>query len=346
MNKKLINILVLFLIIIAGHEAQAQRLSSSNISKTGTTVAQFLKIGVSPRAIAMGGAYVAVSDDISAIYTNPAGLAIAPGYQVMFTHTDWIAGTNYDFGAVSLNFQNMGNLGLMISSFNSGEMLVRTIESPDGTGEKFSTSDFMVGLAYSKSLTTNFSIGLTGKYIHQQLWHMSASTFALDVGLLFTTPFWGVTLGASIKNFGSTMQLQGQDSKFATDPDKRNGGNVNIINAEYEMLQYRLPLSFQVGLSKDLNFSETNRLVFAVDAVTPNDNYESVNAGVEYGWDRTLFLRAGYRALFQEDTEEGLTAGFGLNFRLSGTTKFQIDYAYADMGRLDKIDRFSLGVTF
>ena len=134
---------------------------------------------------------------------------------------------------------------------------------------------------------------------------MSASTFAIDVGLLFETPFWGVKLGASIKNFGSTMQLQGRDSKFATDPDNSNEGNVNIVNAEYEMLKYRLPLSFQVGLSKEFVLSEKNKLTFAVDAITPNDNYEAINTGMEYGWSETLFLRAGYKSLFQVDTEEG-----------------------------------------
>lgn len=345
MKKIILNILALVL-VFSGSKVFAQRLSSTDISKTGTTVAQFLKIDVSARAIAMAGAFTAVSDDIGAIYTNPAGLARSMGYQTMFTHTNWIAGTNYDFAALSLNLQEYGSFGIMVSAFDSGEMLVRTVEAPDGTGEYFSTQDFLVGVSYAKKLTTHFAIGATGKYINQQLWHMSASTFALDIGLIFTTPFWGIDLGASIKNFGSTMQLSGQDSKFAHDPDPRNEGNVYVVNSEYEMLKYRLPLSFQVGLSKNFQLSEKQNLLLAVDAVTPNDNFEAVNTGFEYSWNKLLFLRGGYKSLFQKDTEEGLTAGFGLNLRLFGTTRVQVDYAYADFGRLDKIDRFTLGVQF
>lgn len=345
MKKTILNILV-FVLAFSGSKVFAQRLSSTDISKTGTTVAQFLKIDVSARAIAMAGAFTSVSDDIGAIYTNPAGLARSVGYQTMFTHTNWIAGTNYDFGALSLNLQEYGTFGVMVSAFDSGEMPVRTIDAPDGTGEFFSTQDFLVGISYAKKLTTHFALGATIKYINQQLWHMKASTFAVDMGLLFTTPFWGVNLGASIKNFGSTMQLSGQDNKFAYDPDSRNEGNVYVVNSEYEMLKYRLPLSFQVGLSKKFQFSEKNNLIVAMDAVTPNDNFEAVNAGFEYNWNDLLFLRGGYKSMFQKDTEEGVTAGFGFNLRMFGTTKVQVDYAYANFGRLDKIDRFTLGVQF
>jgi hypothetical protein len=264
----------------------------------------------------------------------------------MFTHTDWIAGTDYEFGAVALHLQGVGTLGLMVSAYSSGDMAVRTVEEPDGTGELFSTSDMAIGLSFARELTNNFSIGFTGKYIYQRIWHMKASAFALDVGLLFRTPFWGINLGASIRNFGPKMQLSGRDNKFASDPDSRNIGNVFVVNSEYEMQEYALPLYFQVGLSKDIVATESNRLTIAVDAVTPNDNYEAVNTGFEYGWKELVFLRAGYKSLFQEDTEEGLTAGFGLRLPIAGMTKLQIDYAYAEMGRLKDIQRFTLSMHF
>lgn len=345
MKIKLYGTLVLLLFIVTA-PLKAQRLSSSSISKTGTTIAQFLKIDVSARSIGMGGSFVAVSNDASAIYINSAGLSRVNGYQAMFTHTEWIAGTQYDFGALSLNLNDIGTFGLMVASFSSGDMDVTTIEEPDGRGEVFDVQDILVGLAYSRNLTDNFSIGFTGKYIYQRLWHSEASTIAMDVGALFNTPFWGIVLGSSIRNFGPKMKLNGRDIKFAADPDPRNTGNVNIVNAQYEMQEYSLPLYFQVGLAKTFEISEQNVLTIASDAVTPNDNYEAVNTGFEYAWNQSVFLRGGYKSLFQKDSEEGMTAGVGFNLRLEGTMKIQIDYAYADLGRLDNSQRFTLMLQF
>ncbi len=324
----------------------AQLGGSSTMSKVGTTVAQFLKIGPSARAIGMGGAFTANVNDIGLIHWNPAGLARMTASEAMFTHTKWIAGTNYDFMAVGLNLYSVGTLGLMVSSFTSGNMAVRTVDMPDGTGEMFNTADLMMGLSYARNLTNKFSIGGTVKFIHQRLWHMSASSVALDVGTLFTTPFYGIRLGASMSNFGPKMRLDGRDIKFANDPDPKEEGNVEFVNAQYEMKYYSIPLNFQIGLAKDFNLGYKNRLTVAADAIHPNDNYEAVNVGAEYSFNELVFLRAGYKSLFQKDSEEGLTLGAGLNYRLMSTVVLKIDYAYADFGVLQNVQRFSLGLRF
>ena len=337
--------LVFFLTCTSGF-AQEDRLSSSDISKVGTSVAQFLKIGVSARTIAMGEAFVAVANDVSAIHVNPAGLSRIYANEAMFTHTNWIANTNYDFGAFALNLGTVGTLGFMVQAFSSGDMAVRTVEVPDGTGEFFRVQNLAGAISYARNLTETFSVGMNVKYIHEEIWHMSANGFAVDIGTLFYTPFWDIVLGASITNFGTTMKLSGRDVKFAHDPDPTNSGNVSVVNAEHEMLSYPLPLRFQVGLAKDLIKSEYNRMTIAIDALHPNDNFGSVNVGGEYGWKELIFLRAGYKSLFLADTEEGLTLGFGANIRISGTFYIKADYAYADFGRLENAQRFSLAVRF
>ncbi len=89
------------------------------------------------------------------------------------------------------------------------------------------------------------------------------------------------------------------------------------------------------------------RVTVGVDALHPNDNAESMNAGAEVVLNETFFLRGGYSALFRSQSEEGLTLGGGLNYRLWGSsTLLKIDYAYADFGLLETVQRFSLGVTF
>lgn len=324
----------------------AQLNSSSTMSKVGTTVAQFLKIGPSARAIGMGGAFTANEDDISMIHWNPAGLARLRASEAMFTHTKWIAGTNYDFMAIGLNLYSVGTLGLMVSSFSSGDMAVRTVDMPDGTGEMFNTADMMIGLSFARNLTNKFSIGGTVKFIHQRLWHMTANSVALDIGTLFTTPFYGIRLGASMSNFGPKMRLDGRDIKFANDPDPHEEGNVEFVNAQYEMQYYSIPLRFQIGLAKDFDLGYKNRLTLAMDAIHPNDNYEAVNIGGEYSFNGLIFLRAGYKSLFQKDSEEGLTLGAGLNYRLMTTVVLKIDYAYCDFGVLQDVQRFSIALRF
>ncbi len=346
MKQRIILTLVALVFVFAG-SVRAQRISSESISKTGTTVGQFLKIDVSARSVAMGGAFVAVTTDAGAMYSNAAGIARLNGYEAMFTHTQWIAGTAYDFGAITFNMGSAGAMGVMVSSFTSGDMDVRTVEQPEGTGELFDTRDILVGLTYARNLTENFSIGFTGKYISQRIWHMSAATLALDVGVMYNTPFWGTVLGASIRNFGAKMRLDGRDIKYAYDPDNVNSGNVAVVNSQYEMLAYEIPLNFQVGLARTFNINDQNRFTLTVDAITPNDNFEAVNTGFEYDWNDMFFVRGGYKSLFRADTEEGLTAGVGLNVRLEGTTMLQVDYAYADFGRLsDNTQRFTLYIRF
>ena len=332
--------------MLAGILYAQSGISSERISKVGTTAGQFLKIGVSARALAMGSAFTSVANDVSSIYWNPGGLSRVNAHEAMFTHVEWIANTTYDFGALTIDLGDEGALGLMVSAFSSGDMAVTTVEQPDGTGEFFNAQFVSAGISYARDLTDKFSIGFTGKFVSETIWHMSASTVALDVGTVFTTPFWGVRLGAVISNFGPKMQLDGRDTKFAYDPAPNQDGPVEIVNSGYEMQEYSLPLRFQVGFSKDFNLDEYNRLTIAADAVQPNDNYESVNTGFEYAWKEVVFLRAGYKSLFEQDSEKGMTMGLGVNIRLAGVTQFRVDYAYIDLNRLENAQKFSLSLRF
>src|SRR5512142_3359573 len=64
--------------------------SAALISGTGTTAATFLKIGLGPRAVALGESYAGVADDVSAVYWNPAGLAELDGPEFTAMHTFWL----------------------------------------------------------------------------------------------------------------------------------------------------------------------------------------------------------------------------------------------------------------
>ncbi len=323
----------------------SQNTDANTITKRGTTVAQFLKIGVDARGTAMGGAFTAMRGDLSNIYWNPAGLAHVEGMQVMFVHTPWLVGTDFNYLAFAFNSPKIGILGFSFTSLTIPEDIVRTVEKPDGTGEKFDAGDLALTLSFSRKLTDKFSIGANLKYVQQRIWHSSARAIAGDLGALFVTPFKNIRIGASISNFGSSLKMDGRDMIISVDPDPNNEGNVEFVNALYETDYFPLPLLFRVGIAGELIQSDNSRLSFGLDALHPNDNSESVNAGLELAYSETFFLRGGFVTLFRDETEQGLTLGGGIFYRIGkSNSKIKIDYSYADYGRFDYIQRLTIGL--
>lgn len=318
-----------------------------DISKVGTTAGQFLKIGPGARALAMGGTYVGISDDIYAIYYNPAGVAINKGNgQVTFNHTNWLADINYDYAAASINIESFGSMFLSVTSLRVPEEKVRTFEYPDGNGQYWDASSVSFGFGYARSLTDRFSIGFHAKYIQESVWNSSASGFALDVGTYYITPFNDLIIGASISNFGSKMKLDGRDIQLNYDPDGDPFTGPNNIPANYEMNKYDLPLTFRIGFSMDVFKSRYIRVKAAFDATHPNDNVEYLNAGLEFAYDELFFLRGGYKSIFLSNSEQSFTLGAGLNYELSNGLNIRVNYAYGDYGRLKNIQYFDVGIIF
>lgn len=318
----------------------------TNVTKVGTTSAPFLKVEPGARAVGMGGAFVAVANDATAIFWNPAGIARLTKTEIILIHTQWLAGTSFDFVGFILPLGTFGTLGVSITSLSMGEMKVRTVFYPEGTGEKYGAGDVAIGLSYARNLTDRFSIGFNGKYIQQHIWHMSSSAFAVDIGTLFTTQFNGMKIGMSISNFGTNMQLDGKDTMINYDPDPVKYGNNDRIPAHMQTDKFSLPLLFRVGVAMDILKGKRNRMTLAIDAVHPNDNTENLNLGVEHVFNNMIFLRIGYKNLFTKDGEEGLTAGAGMKYRLIGNTSLKIDFSYQDFGRLNNVHRFSMGLEF
>src|SRR3972149_5088689 len=159
----------------------------------------------------MGGAFVSQANDASALYWNPGSLAKLQNSRVMFTHTFWLADINHDFAGIVLKIGDQHTIGISYTSLTMGDMKVRTEIYPEGTGELFTVSDYSLGVSYGLNLTEDFSIGFTGKYVGENIWHMSASTIAFDFGLLYYTPIKNLKLGMSVSNVGGKMKFSGKD---------------------------------------------------------------------------------------------------------------------------------------
>ncbi|MCF6268416.1 MAG: PorV/PorQ family protein [Melioribacteraceae bacterium] len=312
----------------------------------GSSAGQFLKIEVGARSAAMGGAFVAAADDASAIYWNPAGISKLKTNSVTFSHTYWFAETNHSYAGLVLKISEDHALALSYTSLSMPDMEVTNEFYQDGTGEYFSATDLALGISYALNITNEFSMGFTGKYISQNIWHMYASAFALDVGLLYKSPIEGLTIGMAVTNVGSQIKYEGEDNFIYYSFDPNSKGNSDKIFSEIKMDSWDLPLLFKVGLTYQLLRSETNSLLFSCDAVKPNDYNEYVNIGFEYGFKEVFYLRGGYKALFKRDSEEGLTGGVGVIYFITDFIPLSVDYSYSTFGILNDIHRFSVEIGF
>ena len=318
--------------------------NTQSTSKVGTTAAQFLKIGAGARSIGMGGAYVAVDQGIESIYWNPACIARIPNIgEAAFNHANWLVEMDYDFAALSID-AGIGVLGLQFISFRVPEEKVRTVLFPEGTGQVWDANSFALGLTFAKSLTSKFAIGLTGKYIQESIFNEIARTFGVDLGIFYETPWKPLSLGVSITNFGGKMRLDGRDIYFNESPIS-DEGSVDVVPSKYRMDKYELPLALRFGIAWKAYQTELLNILVVADATHPNDNKEYLNAGVEFGIKNILFLRSGYRTLFLEDSEQGITLGGGLRYDAVGVN-FRIDFGWADYGRLESVKFVTLSVGY
>lgn len=333
MMKKLISIL-LFGVVSLPVLAQSQ---------VGTTASSFLEIPVGARSIGMGEAHVSSVNDVSALFWNPAGVTRIGRNQVTFQNTEWFVDTKLYYAASVFKLNDI-YLGLSINMFDGGEMDVRTLIFPDGTGERFTVQDVSLGITYAQSLTENFSLGGNLKFVQNRIWRMKASTLALDLGFLYQTPFERLDLGFSISNFGGEMTLRGDNTYVPVDLDPSNSGNNDGIPAHLMTNAWDLPLIFRIGLTGDIVETIDHKWIVSADAVYPNNNNNYVNTGTEYTFKRLFSLRAGYSNLFVEDNYGMGNLRFGVG--LQPTDEIAIDYAMSDRGELGYVHTIGVSLKF
>ena len=314
-------------------------------SKTGTTLGQFLLIEPSAEYAAQGNAAATARSGVLAAYYNVGALGFTEGVNAAFTHSPWLADIAYDYAAVSVPLGAEQSVALSVTSMSSGEMDVRTPEQPQGTGERFTVQDLAIGLGYGRRFTDRFAGGLQVKYISERVWNSSASTVALDAGVIYQLPFQAI-LGASISNFGTRTRYDGRDLQVRYDQNPDLFGNNDNLPAALKTDDFSLPIYFRVGMSVPVQVGADSRVTLSADAFQPSDNSNSLSLGGEWTYANLVSARAGYQNLFLEDGEGGLTLGGGLHTSVNGFD-VHVDYAWADFGsRLGATQRFSVGLGF
>lgn len=321
---------------------------TTDANKRGSAAATMLGIGVGARAEALGGAFVAIANDPSALYWNPAGIVQLNSLSIQVTKTNWLVDTDFNSLDLVIPLRSMSSaIGFHLAMLDYGDNPVRTVFRPEGTGETYSAFDFVVGLYWAMGITDRVNVGLGLKYFQQSIWHVSGTAIAVDLSILFQTPWKGLKLGGVISNLGPEFGLSGRDLTNVADVDGRrpiyfNNDNVPINIATED---YPLPLFFRFGVAYKLDLNESNSVTIASNLNHPSNNVETVDVGLEAQIFKSFYLRGGYQSLFADFAANGLTLGGGINYKVLDVMSIIVDYSWSDWGMLNSVHRFSIGLS-
>jgi len=252
----------------------------------------FLRIGVGARASGMGEAFVAVSDDASATYWNPAGLSQVESTEIMFVNNSFIQDISQDYVAVVTSFGDL-KLGGAFNYVNMG-----ILEKRDETGafiDEFKPFDLAASFSAAYPVLDWVSVGGTVKGVMEDIDTETAYGALFDVGAIAQLPYEGLSVGVVVQNLGPTI-------KFIEVP-------------------FDAPRTFRGGVSYARKLTSlSSRMGLAVDLVSSLDDDVQFNIGGEWNYNAFISGRVGYRGA--ADTQ-GITTGFGVHYQ-----GFIVDYAY------------------
>ncbi|HEY8196525.1 MAG TPA: PorV/PorQ family protein [Gemmatimonadales bacterium] len=336
----------------------------------GTTAAEFLLFGAGARGTALGTAFSAIASDVSALYYNPAGIALMPRAGAMFGTYDYVAETRYSWGGLAFPFAGGSrSVGIQVGTFGFKDQPVYTAEQPEGTGSVYSVSQTVAGLSFAQNFSDRFSAGFTAKGVFDNLGEASGAAFAVDFGTSFHSQLSGHPIRFSfvVANLGTNLSYSG--SALETDaPRDSIPGEVPVAEnpqpSEFRTKAFPLPTIFRVGLAYDLVAGDNNRLTLLSDFNQPNNNAAGFSAGGEWMSQRLggsafgVALRGSYSyaaannldpvdpattALSDEENLQGLALGGGLNYG-SGNFNVGFDYAWKYLGVLGSTNFFSVSL--
>ncbi len=300
MKKKIISLILLLFI---------QKVAIAS----GTTSYNFLKLNLGAKALAMGEAFVGDSSGDLSIFYNKAGLCKLNKISFSFTHHSWFQDINIESASFLYPFSENNGFGLGINCIDYGKIAAYDID--DNRVENVTADDLCIDIGYVHNIGSIFSkdflcfSGIGIKYIKETLQRHTASSFAVDIGILIPSEYF--SLGLSCQNLG-------------------NG-------AEFIEERFELPFQLKAGISTP--FIIRKDFTFNCDYVYCPKGENAVNIGMEYIFSNVLALRSGY--VFKDIPGDRFRVGFGF---LSKYVYF--DYAYVPFGVLGNSHIISLTFNF
>lgn len=276
----------------------------------GNTGLAFLKIPVGARGAALGEAVVADISGAAASYWNPSGLAGA-GNEVFFVHSELIDDITNDFLAVKFRAMQ-SDWAFFIQLQSVGGILQRQKASVEPLSE-ITSHAFAIGLSHARLLARHLEVGVTAKYLNEQIFGYSTNGFAADAGLTYHLPrIQGMALAISLHNAGRM--------------------------APFKSKRPKLPAFVRAGVAFQPAWTPgQHRLKFFAAVRKLFDAQTTFGAGVEILTREMVFLRLGYQA--SRETQD-IAGGIGLR-----KGRYQLDYAYVPFSLgLGSSHRLAIGI--
>jgi hypothetical protein len=286
----------------------------------GTAGSEFLNIDVGARAISMGGAFTAATDDAYAMYWNPAGLSQISRASAGAMHNEYLAGIRFQYLTYA---QRIADHSVMAGSFRF--MDIGKITQTDISGNTVGTfrpRSFVFEGGMGKNIPDltdserDVSIGVAGRFFRSAMVEQ-ASGYAVDLGIQIH-----YTETYAPYNFGFVVQNIGRGQKF-------------------DEVRDTLPTRMKLGVS----IRPKQEILFALDGVMPVSGQPYLALGTEFEFaardTMKVFLRGGYTMRDLATNLEGLRGlRFGLGAKFSD---FSFDYAWSPLGQIGTAHLFSVG---
>jgi len=326
----------------------------------------FLLISPGARASGMGESFVAVADDATAIFWNPAGLAFQTGKELVVMHCKWLPGLvddmYYEFASYQQHVESLGGtIGANVTYLNMGEQTWMD-ESNKEMGTFFSY-DFAFSVSYATKISNHLGLGVSARYIKSLLapdWvtvgeekgNGTGNAFAMDLGVLYKFPFVnGLSFGANLSNMGPKIAYVDAAQADPIPTNLKIGFAYKCLDMEYNKLTLSVDTNkLLVVTHMNEDSSKTSDPFYKAIFTAWSDGTfkEQVrrlisSCGAEYVYNNMIFLRAGY---YYDEIGKVKFPSFGAGLQYA---KYRFDFAYvaAKSGHpLSDTMRFSMSIGF
>lgn len=284
----------------------------------GGYAGSFFQVGIGARPVAMGGAYLAISNDGAGPLYNPAGLADLKFPLFGSSYRAMQLGRKMGYVTALFPVRNQATLGVHWLYAGSGSVTVRDGSGVD-EGRDFSFNNHAFGVVFAKRFSDVFAAGAKLNYLVASFPKTHANGIAFDFG---GTLYVDELLGREKRD-----QLPVRDLRLAL-VVRHIGGEYRWTDEKY-LAAYatgglsseqndKIPVDAGLGLSGRL-FKD--KLLLATDLVKNQYQAFVFHGGAEFFVTPELALRGGYG-----DKQFGIGTGYVIKL---GTQALAIDYAFA-----------------